>query len=513
MKRTLATLCLALLLTGSAIAQTVPVPSLLNFQGKLTKPDGTPVADGPYDIRFSLWDAGSGGTEKWNQTLLAVNSHNGLFAVLLNTSTPNLFDNNLWLEIKVGTDTPLTPRQQLVSVAYALKANTVPDNSITSAKIHDVDWTKVINAPSLPFSLPFSGIADTPDAAFQITNHGSNAIAGITDYNGYAGLYGRSLGQSGFGIIGQGANYSGGGFFSSESGNGIYSYAFGRGDTSIGNGVNGFSFAPGGYGGYFQSTHSHGVVGESTNGANGAGVYGISRGDWSAVYGNAQGLNGSGVQGVSSGNGPGVYGVANGYANGGYFTSNQANGVVGESYGPGAGVIGVSNSGNYGGYFLNRSGGTALFADGTAQMRVLEILGGADLAEKFEMEGAVKPGMVVEIDPDHEGGLRLSTGAYNKRVAGIVSGAKNLSAGVVLTDPNAKNQHAQPIAMSGRVWVYCDATEKAIEPGDLLTTAERPGHAMAVSDASKSQGTILGKAMSRLAKGKVGLVLVLVNLQ
>jgi hypothetical protein len=34
-----------------------------------SKPDGTPVADGTYSVRFSLWSAVSGGTEKWNQTI------------------------------------------------------------------------------------------------------------------------------------------------------------------------------------------------------------------------------------------------------------------------------------------------------------------------------------------------------------------------------------------------------------------------------------------------------------
>src|SRR5262249_10122041 len=75
---------------------------------------------------------------------------------------------------------------------------------------------------------------------------------------------------------------------------------------------------------------------------------------------------------------------------------------------------------------------------GTARVSVLEITGGADLAEKFAVQGKIAPGMVVEIDPDHEGELRLSTGALNKRVAGVISGAKQLNAGVVLTDPDDK---------------------------------------------------------------------------
>jgi len=67
--------------------------------------------------------------------------------------------------------------------------------------------------------------------------------------------------------------------------------------------------------------------------------------------------------------------------------------------------------------------------------------------------------------------------------------------------------------MSGCVWVHADATHEAIEPGDLLTTSDTPGHAMKTSNPTRAHGAVLGKARTRLEKGKRGLVLVLVNLQ
>jgi hypothetical protein len=67
--------------------------------------------------------------------------------------------------------------------------------------------------------------------------------------------------------------------------------------------------------------------------------------------------------------------------------------------------------------------------------------------------------------------------------------------------------------MTGRVWVYVDASSRAVEPGDLLTTAERPGYAMVVRDYRKAQGAIIGKAMTGLKRGETGMVLVVVNLQ
>ncbi len=50
-------------------------------------------------------------------------------------------------------------------------------------------------------------------------------------------------------------------------------------------------------------------------------------------------------------------------------------------------------------------------------------------------------------------------------------------------------------------------------PGDLLTTADTPGHAMKAPRGEKARGAILGKAMSSLAKGERGHVLILVTLQ
>ena len=69
------------------------------------------------------------------------------------------------------------------------------------------------------------------------------------------------------------------------------------------------------------------------------------------------------------------------------------------------------------------------------------------------------------------------------------------------------------VALAGRVYCNVDATEKAIEPGDLLTTSSIPGYAMKAQDRNRSHGAILGKAMERMEIGKKGQILVLVSLQ
>ncbi|GAB4325779.1 MAG: hypothetical protein Kow0059_21940 [Candidatus Sumerlaeia bacterium] len=148
----------------------------------------------------------------------------------------------------------------------------------------------------------------------------------------------------------------------------------------------------------------------------------------------------------------------------------------------------------------------------------LQITGGSDLSEHFtvredEVGLTPQPGMVVCIDPDHPGELTVSTRPYDRTVAGVISGAGGVRTGLMMGQQGkAEADGAHAVALTGRVYVWADASFGPIAPGDLLTTSATPGHAMKVSDHAQAQGAILGKAMSRLDEGR-GLVLVLVSLQ
>lgn len=147
---------------------------------------------------------------------------------------------------------------------------------------------------------------------------------------------------------------------------------------------------------------------------------------------------------------------------------------------------------------------------GETYVNVLNIIGGSDLAEPFDMSTPVEPGEVVIIDEDNPGQLKRSERAYDSRVAGIVSGANGVRPGLTLRQ-EGKLEGGHQVALTGRVYARADATNGAIKPGDLLTTSSTPGHAMRVSDHSRAPGAVIGKAMSSLPEGK-GYVLVLVNL-
>jgi hypothetical protein len=152
---------------------------------------------------------------------------------------------------------------------------------------------------------------------------------------------------------------------------------------------------------------------------------------------------------------------------------------------------------------------------GVTHTKVLEILGGADLSEKFDVgegESHVEPGMVVSIDPEHEGRLELARVPYDHRVAGVISGAGGVRPGMLMGQDGTPASGKHPVALTGRVYCRASAVNGPIMPGDLLTTSRLPGHCMRVDDPARAQGAILGKAMGSLEKGE-GLVLVLVGLQ
>ncbi len=154
----------------------------------------------------------------------------------------------------------------------------------------------------------------------------------------------------------------------------------------------------------------------------------------------------------------------------------------------------------------------SLNPNGTTSVQVLSITGGADLAEPFQMkEEALEKGSVVVIDQEHPGRLKRSFRAYDKRVAGIISGANGVNPGISLHQEGTI-EGGQNVALTGRVYVRANAGGGAIEPGDLLTTSDVPGEAMKASDHDRAQGAIIGKAMSDLP-GDSGHVLVLVTLQ
>ncbi|HED52702.1 MAG TPA: hypothetical protein ENJ00_00670 [Phycisphaerales bacterium] len=155
-----------------------------------------------------------------------------------------------------------------------------------------------------------------------------------------------------------------------------------------------------------------------------------------------------------------------------------------------------------------RSPATTLDVNGAVTIR-----GGADIVEGFETatSDVVEPGTLMVIDPANPGKLMLSTQAYDAKVAGVVSGANGVNPGIKLGQDGTMDGDL-PVAMTGRVYVKCSAENGPVMPGDRLTTSSIPGHAMKATDSDRSDGAVIGKAMTSL-DSETGMVLVLVNLQ
>jgi|GEM_PF-588847 len=139
------------------------------------------------------------------------------------------------------------------------------------------------------------------------------------------------------------------------------------------------------------------------------------------------------------------------------------------------------------------------------------LLTGADCAEQFDVSGGqpLEPGTVVVID---EGGtLQESRVAYDKKVAGVVSGAGEYRHALVLDKRPSENGRV-PVALVGKAYCKVDADRSPIQVGDLLTTSPTPGHAMKAAEPLQAFGSIIGKALGRLEKGQ-GLIPILVALQ
>ena len=145
--------------------------------------------------------------------------------------------------------------------------------------------------------------------------------------------------------------------------------------------------------------------------------------------------------------------------------------------------------------------------DVTGDIRLLN----ADCAEEFDTCSAEQtdPGTVVVLG---EGGvLHPSQRAYDRRVAGVVSGAGDYKPGIVL-DKQQSSTPRRPIALLGKVYCKVDATFGEIAIGDLLTTSPTPGRAMKADDPVKAFGTVIGKALRPFKEGQ-GLIPILIALQ
>ena len=520
------------ILAAAARGQT-PVGTVFTYQGQL-KVDGLP-ANAMYDFRFQLFNASAVGAQVGGD--LFVNDkpvENGFFTVTLDFgSSPFSGGQARWLEVavrpfaEVGAYTPLSPRQRLTPTPNAIFSLTNPQWSTVGSAITNANTGFVgINRSSTVTGSEFFGIqapvgdgeyggmyirTDRAGWPFYGYSAGGNTawtyLDGQTDnwyvWNGGIRMTVEGLtGQVGIGttnptyMLEVASGSSGLRVGSANS----WLEVFTGGNTRLGLGDG--------------AAHEAGYIlgDDNTSGQNFVGIVACTDAG-SCPTGAA--IVQSGHMGIGTRLPDVRLHVVGGsdaeFTGGGFIQAGDtasANVVIDNN------EIMARSNGAISTLFLNNDGGdVSVAAGGTGRLIVPVIqITGADVAEKFPVTDQVQPGMVVEIDPDHPGQLRQAKGVYNRRVAGVVSGANGFPAGAILGNLPG-HEDAQPIALTGRVYVWCDASPGAIDAGDLLTTSDTPGHAMKVIDYTRAQGAIIGKAMTGLKKGETGLVLTLISLQ
>jgi hypothetical protein len=370
------------------------VPGLISYQGMLTDDSGVAL-DTTVSMTFTIYIDSTGPNFVWNETQPSVVVNDGLFNVLLGRVNPipeTVFDwLTCWLDVRVGIDSPLQPRQRMTSVGYSFRAAEADtaDYARSAMAASDGDW-------AISGSNMYSAVAGnvgigtvSPEEELHI-NYGNLQISGDDDYNmslifddedtgnefsivghqhlklntnGTPRLAISTAGDVGIGttlplarlhVAGSGGNYG----YVGHSGYGVYGYSgtnYGvYGNSSTGFGVHGYSGGSYGTGGSHSSGCS-GYLGTSAYGAAGShsgGNYGRLGTSSEGVYGNSG--SGWGVHG-HSGTGCGVYGSHSsgnyGYIGtssyGVYGASNSGRGVWGNST-SGYGVYGSHGGGNYG---------------------------------------------------------------------------------------------------------------------------------------------------------------------
>jgi hypothetical protein len=300
-----------------------------------------------------------------------------------------------------------------------------------------------------------------------------------------------------------------------------------RGTTKEGTGVVGTSETGVGVWGSSKASSAVGGMAES-----GAGVHGVSK-TGPGVRGDSDTSNGvegvsksfSGINGISDtgtgvrGSSPAGTGVVGTSETGvGVWGSSKASSAVGGMAESGAGMHGVSKTGpgvhgesESGVGISGRGGRLAGFFEGDVEVTGDIRLVNADCAEEFEVSGTEKVEAGTVMILSNAGLLQESRQPYDKRVAGVISGAGDYKPGIVL-DKQQTAGNRQAIGLLGKVFCKVDAQFGAIEVGDLLTTSPTPGHAMRTSDPLQAFGAVIGKALRPLTQGQ-GLIPILITMQ
>ena len=239
MKSKILAVSFSLLGVTAGLAQTSTTPSLLSYQGRVTDATGALVGNSTpvnRDVKFQLYTASSGGTPVWAETQ-TVTISGGEFSVLIGngsgisgltgpsapaptpykklpdilnaSSNPSGVSFYLGVTVDDGnsgtTDAEISPRQQFVAGAYALRATvaeSVASSAITTAMIADSNITSSKIADS---NITSAKIADSTIVTADLANSVVTAAKLDTSSIGVWSVSGSNVYRSG-GLVGIGTS-------------------------------------------------------------------------------------------------------------------------------------------------------------------------------------------------------------------------------------------------------------------------------------------------------------------
>jgi hypothetical protein len=271
-----------------------------------------------------------------------------------------------------------------------------------------------------------------------------------------------------------------------------------------------------GIGVYGASSSGVGVYGYS---ANGVGVQGETK-IADAVNGLCHSNQHAGVAAHNDGGGAGLWAIG---TPAGYFVG-EVNVTLGITVGSDANVTGAISAGGdinvKGAATIGKdvtvTGGITVGSDVTVPGTIMvgtDIVfsNAADFAEDFDLSNlsAAEPGTVMVLG--EFGRIEPSQCEYDRKVAGVISGAGDYKPGLIL-DRRLTIAPRGTLALVGKVYCKVDATYGAVRPGDLLTTSPTSGHAMRADDRNRAFGSVIGKALGTCESGRM-LLPILIALQ
>lgn len=156
-KKNRAQLITLIVTTWTLTAATQSVPSLINYQGRLTDQTGAPLPVGNYGLEFRLWDSPAGTNLIWGQRQNVSVQAGGVFNVILGAAGGNPVTNPvpavndlafafgasnrfLGVTIVLSNGVPqvageIAPRQQLLAAPFSMLAQNLAQASLKAASV------------------------------------------------------------------------------------------------------------------------------------------------------------------------------------------------------------------------------------------------------------------------------------------------------------------------------------------------------------------------------------------